>query len=264
MTALEEHFGSPECVVTTGVGTLICAYSCYMGIRAAQVFFDNNFGFLRRNINMDMLSFLTSPVNSINKNYNTLNDFYTLFKAYMNKKSLGISENQRLMYFIDDKFSFLSTKKAVVKSYFSSYELSTAAEKLFPAISPKHVKASLAIVPFSSPVEIGEESYISTQCVQGVASRIAAGDDTKHICLDTVGKRGTFMSLTSFQVMVSANEMMMLELKRRELDKFDLTIDLREHFKEDEGSFSGLYREGYQRAGEYLKKLDFKTTGEVF
>ena len=255
IAALEELYGLPEYFVTTGTGTMISAYCSYLGTNAAQVFFEQNFNFLKRNLAMDMLGFLTAPSNARIRNYNLLNDFYTLFKVSTNKKNLGISEAQRLLYFIEDKFSFITSRKPIVKSYLSSFELENAQERLFQTTSSKLVKTSLAVVPFLPPVEINEKKYISTQSVQGVPSRTVA-DGCHHVLLDTVGKRGYFNSMTSFQVMISANEMMMLELKRRAMKNFDFVVDLREHFSESEGNFLSLYREGYNRTKKTVKKIN--------
>lgn len=249
MKALEEKIGKPSFIVGTGVGGLISTYTCYRGIEDTETFFRKEFDTLVNHLNFTLFP---SDEKHLGRTYQFIGEFYALIKSKSQKRKLELSDSKKLIDFLDKQFSFITTENCVIPSYISLFDIKTAQERLFYASKSEIIKASMSLLPFVEPFYIEDLLCISTQSLQGLASKNDTLFDVNfHVCLDSFPEDVQFSKESALQILLGSDYMRTLELKRRNLEDFDWVINLWDS-RESSKTFNLLINDGYKSALNFL------------
>lgn len=253
--ALENKLGAPEKIIASGPATMIgCLYSQYGLDKTIKVMKDH-FNALEALFSFDFYE-TDRGIILRSETYRKLNDFYTLIKSGTSGKHLGIEDLKKIEKFLDSTFDFLTGHMLKIPCYTSLFNYETVEEKVISITTIKELKAGISIVPFMGPVEIDGQKYISIQNIQGLPSPIKDRRCDLHILLDTLSENGTPPFMSSMYILIAADYMGTIELKKqREMD-FSVDINLWENPEYRKGiDFENLINEGYKTANLQLKKL---------
>jgi len=258
--ALENKFGAPENIITSGPAAMIgCLYSHY-GLDKAVKIIEGNFNALESLFSFDFYE-TDRGIILRSETYRKLNDFYTLIKSGTSSKHLGIEDIKKIEKFLESTFDFLSGHMLKIPCYTSLFNYETAEEKVISITTIKELKAGLTIVPFMGPVKIDAQKYISIQNIQGIPSLVKDRRSDLHIVLDTLSENGTPPFMSSMYILIAADYMGTMALKRQKEKDFTVDINLWENPEYRKSvEFEKLIDEGYKTADQQLKKLFKKLT----
>jgi len=253
--ALECYFGAPEFVVACGTSCMIGAAYCHYGIEKTKKIFEKLISDVESIFSFDFYE-TNRGIMSQSDTYRKLNDFYTLIKSGTSLKQLGIEDIKKIDRFLQQNFSFLNSKLLKITCYTSLFDFQKAKEKIMPLTNTNILKAGISIVPFMGPVEIEGANYISTQNIQGVSSPFRGRKADISVFLDTLSEKGTPPFMSSMYILIAADYMGSVELKRQMEMKFSTGINLWDNPEyPDDIEFSALFDEGFKSADKHLKNL---------
>jgi len=266
LRALENTLGAPEKIVASGPSAMLACVYAHCGLDKAIDFFQRlfsemaslfSFDFYEGNENQNMIGFSNGDrAITLSDTYRKLGDFYTLIKSGTSGKHLGIDDIKKIDKFLENSFEFLSGHMLRIPCYTSLFNYETAQEKVISITTIEELKAGISIVPFMGPVEIDHCKYISIQNIQGLPSPIKDRRSDLHIVLDTLSENGTPPFLSSMYILIAADYMGTIELKKQIEKNFSMDINLWENPEYRKNiEFSHLIDEGYKTAGNHLKKL---------
>ncbi len=253
--ALENRLGAPEKIIATGPATMMgCLYSHY-GLDQSIKRMKNNFTALEQLFSFDFYE-TDRGIILRSEAYRKLNDFYTLIKSGTSSKHLGIEDMKKIEKFLEDTFDFLNGHMLKIPCYTSLFNYEKAEEKVFSITTIKELKAGISIVPFMGPVEIDGQKYISIQNIQGMPSPVNDRRSDLHIVLDTLSENGTPPFMSSMYILIAADYMGTMELKKQKEAEFSVDINLWENPEYRKSiDFEHLIDEGFKTADQQLKKI---------
>src|SRR6056297_766028 len=255
MKALENRFGAPEKIIACGPAVMLgCIYSHY-GLNKAIKMMEDHFDALETLFSFDFYE-TDRGILLRSETYPKLNDFYTLIKSGTSSKHLGIEDIKKIEKFLESTFDFLSGHMLKIPCYTSLFNYETAEEKVISITTIKELKAGLTIVPFMGPVKIDTQKYISIQNIQGIPSLVKDRRSDLHIVLDTLSENGTPPFLSSMYILIAADYMGTMELKKQKESDFSVDINLWENPEYRKSvDFDNLIDEGFKTADQQLKKI---------
>ncbi len=253
--ALENKLGAPEKIIASGPATMMgCLYSHY-GLDQSTKVIKDNFDALEQLFSFDFYE-TDRGIILRSEAYRKLNDFYTLIKSGTSSKHLGIEDLKKIEKFLDDTFEFLNGHMLKIPCYTSLFNYEKAQEKLLSITTIKELKAGISIVPFMGPVEIDGQKYISMQNIQGMPSPVNDRRSDLHIVLDTLSENGTPPFMSSMYILIAADYMGTMELKKQKEAEFSVDINLWENPEYRKSiDFNHLINEGFKTADQQLKKI---------
>ena len=233
----------------------MATYYAFHGIEKTKAFFREQFNTI---INLFSLDFyeMHKGIMRRNSTYRVLSDFYTLVRSATSSKNLAIEDPKKIEKFLSPNYDFLKGTTLPIPCYTSLYKLETAEEKVLPVTHTRELMGSLALVPFLGPVKIDKELFISNQNIQGTATPVKDRKSEFDILLDTLSEKGRPPFMSSMYVLIAADYMGTVELKRKAEDDFtpDVNLWANPEHKED-AEFEKLYREGYKSTERKMRKL---------
>jgi hypothetical protein len=272
--ALEETIGLPNKIVATGTAALPAAMYANFGLEKTLDFFKTNFKLMESLFSFDFFETNRGIMSRV-ESYRKINDFYTLVKSGSSIKNfndlyalirsdnaspdLGIEELSKINRFFSNSFSFLNGHTLPTPCYTSLFNVETAEEKITSITTQKELLAATAIIPFMGPVTIDGKKYISMQNIQGVSSPIKDRSMDIHLLLDTLSENGTPPFMSAMYILIAADYMGTIELKKRIEKNFSCDVNLwenPEHLKT--ADFDKLIEEGYQTTEKHIKKVSKK------
>lgn len=253
--ALENKLGAPEKIIATGPATMLgCLYSHY-GLDQSIKRMKKNFTALEQLFSFDFYE-TDRGIILRNEAYRKLNDFYTLIKSGTSGKHLGIEDLKKIEKFLEDTFDFLNGHMLKIPCYTSLFNYEKAEEKVISITTIKELKAGISLVPFMGPVEIDGQKYISIQNIQGMASPVKDRRSDLHIVLDTLSEKGTPPFMSSMYILLAADYMGTMELKKQKESEFSVDINLWENPEYRKSiDFDNLVDEGFKTADQQLKMI---------
>src|SRR6056297_259430 len=253
--ALENRLGAPEKIIASGPATMLaCLYSHY-GLDESIKRMKDDFTTLEQLFSFDFYE-TDRGIILRSEAYRKLNDFYTLIKSGTSGKNLGIEDLKKIEKFLEDTFGFLAGHMLKIPCYTSLFDYEKAEEKVISVNTIKELKAAISIVPFMGPVEIDGQKYISMQNIQGMPSPVKDRRSDLHIILDTLSENGTPPFLSSMYILIAADYMGTMELKKQKEAEFSVDINLWENPEYRKSiDFDNLIDEGFKTADQQLKKI---------
>ncbi len=277
LRSIEDKIGVPEKIVATGTASLIAVMYAQYGLEKTTDFFKTNFRTMENLFSFDFYE-TNRGIMSRNESYRRLTDFYTLVKSGSSIKNfndlyaflrsdqssqhLGIEEFARIRKFITNAFPFMKGYMLPIPCYTSLFNIETAEERLISVTTHKELLAAISITPFMGPMTIDDKSYISMQNIQGASSLVKDRKMDLHIFVDTLSENGTPPVMSAMYILIAADYMGTLELKKRLKKDFTCDINLwenPEHLKT--ASFDRLVDEGFQTTEKHFRKLFKKMRG---
>ncbi|HOO33053.1 MAG TPA: hypothetical protein PLO84_14325 [Thermotogota bacterium] len=271
LKSLEENVGIPEKIVATGISSMIAVMYAKLGLNETTEFFKMNFKLIENLFSFDFFE-TNRGIMARNESYRKISDFYTLVKSGSSIKNfndlyaflhsdqtseyLGIEEFARIRKFILTFFPFMNGYTLPIPCYTSLFNVETAEENIISITSHRELMAAISIIPFMGPIEIDHQSFISMQNIQGVSSPVNNRETGIHIFLDTLSENGTPPFMSAMYILIAADYMGTLELKKRIEKEFTCDINLwenPEHLKTT--SFGRLIDEGFQTTEKHFKRL---------
>lgn len=253
--ALECSFGAPEFVVASGISCMVGTAYCQYGIDKTKKMFEELISSIESLFSFDFYE-TNRGIMSQNETYRKLNDFYTLIKSGTSLKQLGIEDIKKIDKFLLNNFSFLTNQLLKIPCYTSVFDFHRAQEKIIPITNTNILKAGISVVPFMGPVEIDGAGYISTQNIQAVSSPFEERKSDISIFLDTLSENGKPPFMSSMYILIAADYMGTIELKRQVEMKFSAIINLWENPEYPENvELSTLFDEGFKTTDRHVKNL---------
>jgi len=266
LRALENTLGAPEKIVASGPAAMLGCVYAHCGLDKTIDFFQKRFNelvslfsfdFYEGTENLNAIGFNRADIGiTLSDTYRKLTDFYTLIKSGTSGRYLGIDDIKKIDKYLETTFGFLSGHMLKIPCYTSLFNYETAQEKVVSITTIEELKAGISIVPFMGPVEIDSFKYISIQNIQGLPSPIKDRRSDLHIVLDTLSENGTPPFLSSMYILIAADYMGTIELKKQIEKEFSMDINLWDNPEYRKNiDYSHLIEEGYKTAGTHLKKL---------
>lgn len=253
--ALENKLGAPEKIIASGPATMMgCLYAQY-GLDKSIKILKANFSALEALFSFDFYE-IDRGIIKRSETYRKLNDFYTLIKSGTSGKNLGIEDIKKIEKFLEGTFDFLTGHMLKIPCYTSLFNYEKAEEKVISITTIKELKAGISIIPFMGPVEIDGQKYISIQNIQGLPSPVKDRHSDLHIVLDTLTENGTPPFMSSMYILIAADYMGTMELKKQKEVEFSVDINLWENPEYRKSvDYDNLIHEGYKTADQQLKKI---------